>query len=97
MSESICCNWHIDMNTGVAYQLVEDDPLMNPQQCKLDAAAMSQLGVNTIRVYHVNSAGDHDGCMNTFADAGIYVMVDLDSFKTYISYVRAEEHTNGKN
>lgn len=62
---------------------------MNPQQCKLDAGLMSQLGVNTIRVYHVDSAGDHDACMNTFADAGIYVMVDLDSFKTYISYVRA--------
>lgn len=45
---------------------------------------MKTLGANSIRVYHVNATGDHEGCMNAFADAGIYVWVDLDSFKTYI-------------
>ena len=49
---------------------------------------MKQLGANAIRVYHVNETGDHSGCMNAFAEAGIYAFIDLDSFKTYIRYVR---------
>ncbi|RDW68251.1 1,3-beta-glucanosyltransferase-3 [Coleophoma crateriformis] len=69
---------------GVAYQLTPDDPLINTQQCTLDAALMKQLGANTIRVYHVDPNGDHSGCMSTFADAGIYLIVDLDTFTTAI-------------
>ncbi|KAI1179739.1 Glucanosyltransferase-domain-containing protein [Nemania sp. FL0916] len=69
---------------GVAYQLVPDDPLVNEAQCKLDAALMQKLGVNTIRVYHVDGHANHDGCMNVFADAGIYTMIDMDTFTTYI-------------
>ncbi|KAK5089594.1 hypothetical protein LTR70_007217 [Exophiala xenobiotica] len=71
-------------NLGVAYQLVEDDPLIDEAQCQRDAALMQQLGANSIRVYHVDPAADHSGCMNAFASAGIYLWVDLDSFKTYI-------------
>ena len=73
----------------MAYQLTEDDPLVDTQQCELDANLMQQLGANSIRVYHVDGSADHDGCMNAFAAAGIYAFVDLDSFKTYIRYVRA--------
>ncbi|KAJ4518998.1 hypothetical protein HRR86_003306 [Exophiala dermatitidis] len=69
---------------GVAYQLIEDDPLVNATQCKLDATVMQQLGANAIRVYHVDPSADHQGCMNAFAAVGIYVFVDMDSFKTYI-------------
>ena len=50
---------------------------------------MKELGANSIRVYHVDASADHDGCMNAFAAAGIYAFIDLDSFKTYIRYVRA--------
>ena len=74
--------------SGVAYQLTEDDPLVNTDQCKLDAALMKQLGANSIRVYHVDGSADHMGCMNAFAAAGIYLWVDMDSFKTYIGLVR---------
>lgn len=74
--------------TGVAYQLIEDDPLKNTTQCQLDAALMKELGANSIRVYHVDATADHSGCMNAFADAGIYLFVDCDSFKTYIRLVR---------
>jgi len=74
-------------NLGVAYQLVEDDPLIDEAQCQRDAALMQQLGANSIRVYHVDPAADHSGCMNAFASAGIYLWVDLDSFKTYIRLV----------
>jgi hypothetical protein len=48
---------------------------------------MKQLGANAIRVYHVDPTADHSGCMNAFAAAGIYLFVDMDSFKTYISLV----------
>ena len=45
---------------------------------------MKTLGANSIRVYHVDPRADHDGCMKTFADAGIYIWLDLDTFDTYI-------------
>jgi len=69
---------------GVAYQLTIDDPLSDPTQCALDAAMMKTLGVNTIRVYHVDSSADHSACMTEFANAGIYLLVDLDTFDTAI-------------
>lgn len=69
---------------GVAYQLTEDDPLVDGNQCALDAALMQELGANSIRVYHVDPSSDHTDCMNTLADAGIYLLVDLDTFDTYI-------------
>lgn len=45
---------------------------------------MKTLGVNSIRVYHVDPKADHSGCMSAFANAGIYLIVDLDDFDTYI-------------
>lgn len=45
---------------------------------------MEELGANTLRVYHVDPEANHDGCMETFADAGIYLLIDLDTFDTYI-------------
>lgn len=78
---------HSQLRVGIAYQLVENDPLANGQQCQLDALALKQLGANTIRVYHVRATADHTDCMNAFAENGIYVLVDLDSFYTYIKMV----------
>lgn len=45
---------------------------------------MKELGTNTIRIYHVDPTADHDGCMKAFADVGIYTLIDLDTFTTYI-------------
>ena len=73
--------------SGVAYQLIEDDPLVDPEQCGLDAKLMKDLGANSIRVYHVDATKDHTPCMTIFADAGIYLWVDLDSFTTYVKLV----------
>lgn len=70
---------------GVAYQLNTEDPLVDSVQCAADAALMKQLGVNSIRVYHVDSNATHDACMTVFADAGIYIFVDLDTFKTWLT------------
>jgi hypothetical protein len=72
---------------GIAYQLTEADPLIDADQCKLDATSMQTLGANAIRVYHVDPSGDHSGCMSAFADAGIYLFVDLETFNTAIDPV----------
>lgn len=77
----------IDMIRGVAYQLTDMDPLVNDTQCKLDASLMADLGANTIRVYHVDPMGNHDACMTAFANAGIYLFLDLDTFDTQFNQV----------
>ncbi|CZS96288.1 hypothetical protein WAI453_009860 [Rhynchosporium graminicola] len=69
---------------GIAYQLTPADPLIDTEQCQRDASLMGQLGANAIRVYHVDPEGDHTGCMTAFANAGIYLLVDLDTFETDI-------------
>ncbi|XP_014562179.1 glycoside hydrolase family 72 protein [Bipolaris victoriae FI3] len=69
---------------GIAYQLVPDDPLIDATQCGLDSALMKTIGANSIRVYHVDPDADHTDCMKAFADAGIYIWVDLDTFDTYV-------------
>lgn len=53
------------------------DPLAQPDACSRDVKLMQDLGINTIRVYSVNSSLNHDACMKTFDDAGIYVVIDL--------------------
>ncbi|KAI9648266.1 hypothetical protein NHQ30_002898 [Ciborinia camelliae] len=70
---------------GVAYQLTYADPLIDTNQCQLDASLMKTLGANTIRVYHVDPSGDHSGCMSAFAEAGVYLFLDLDTFNTAIT------------
>lgn len=45
---------------------------------------MKTLGTNSLRVYHVDPKADHDKCMSVFDNAGIYLMIDLDTFDTYI-------------
>jgi len=50
---------------------------------------MSNLGVNTIRVYTANSTTDHSGCMSAFESFGIYVLVNLDSPTSWIATVRS--------
>lgn len=69
---------------GVAYQLTEKDPLIDTNQCTMDANLMQTLGTNAIRVYHVDATANHDGCMQAFSNAGIYTFIDLDTFNTYI-------------
>lgn len=69
---------------GIAYQLTEDDPLIDAEQCSRDATLMKTLGTNTIRIYHVDPKADHTKCMKVFDDAGIYTLIDLDTFDSYI-------------
>jgi len=50
---------------------------------------MKTLGTNSLRVYHVDPKADHDKCMAVFDNAGIYLMIDLDTFDSYILPVRS--------
>ncbi|PPR00255.1 hypothetical protein CVT24_005003 [Panaeolus cyanescens] len=53
------------------------DPLALGDACRRDLPFLQELGVNTLRVYSVDSSLNHDDCMSTFSNAGIYVIIDL--------------------
>ncbi|ORY87631.1 Glucanosyltransferase-domain-containing protein [Protomyces lactucae-debilis] len=61
-----------------------DDPLANPAGCAQDVKFLTDLGANAIRVYRVNATLNHDECMQTFADAGIYLILDLETPDTTV-------------
>jgi hypothetical protein len=50
------------------------DPLSSSQNCTRDLPYLKQLGVNAVRVYSVDPNENHDECMKTFDDNGIYVL-----------------------
>lgn len=57
----------------------KSDVLSDSDACVRDAYALQQLGVNTIRIYTINPAINHDKCMSIFDAAGIYVIIDVNS------------------
>ncbi|KAE8443875.1 beta-glucanosyltransferase [Mollisiaceae sp. DMI_Dod_QoI] len=71
---------------GVDYQPgggtgVESDPISNSTACKRDIPYFTKLGINTVRVYAVDNTANHDECMDAFAAAGIYLVLDTDTSK----------------
>lgn len=40
-----------------------------------------KLGINTVRVYTVDNTANHDACMASLANAGIYLALDVNSAK----------------
>jgi len=58
---------------------VINDPLKDKASCQRDVALFKELGINTIRVYEVDSTANHDDCMKLLEDAGIYLALDLPS------------------
>lgn len=71
---------------GVAYQSDQanatagqtfTDPLADGSVCQRDLPYLQQLHTNVLRVYALNTSLSHDSCMQTFADAGIYIIADL--------------------
>lgn len=51
--------------------------LSDESACEQDLAYLLDLRVNVVRVLGVDPTLDHSGCMNAFAEAGIYVIADL--------------------
>ncbi|KAK9246664.1 Glucanosyltransferase-domain-containing protein [Lipomyces tetrasporus] len=67
---------------GVDYQPPDangetTDPLMDIDVCSRDIPYIKALGMNTIRVYHVDNAADHSECMQLLQDNGIYLLLDV--------------------
>ena len=62
-----------------------EDPIANPSTCKRDVAEFKKLGINTVRVYSVDSTADHDECMSALAAAGIYLALDVNTPKYSIN------------
>jgi hypothetical protein len=70
---------------GVDYQpggsSALSDPIADPDICKRDIPKFKSLGLNTIRIYTVDNSKNHEECMNALADAGIYLVLDLNTPK----------------
>ncbi|KAI7868302.1 Glucanosyltransferase-domain-containing protein [Spinellus fusiger] len=67
---------------GVAYQprsgdSADKDPLIDASACARDASLMAKIGMNVVRVYEVDPKVNHDACMKSFADNGIYLLLDI--------------------
>jgi 1,3-beta-glucanosyltransferase GAS5 len=49
--------------------------------CTRDIAEFVKLGLNTVRVYTVDNTANHDTCMKALSDAGIYLVLDVNTPK----------------
>lgn len=64
---------------GTSAVNTKSDPLTDPSTCKRDAALMQMLGINTIRIYNVQPHLNHNECVSIFDEAGIYIILDVNS------------------
>lgn len=68
------------------------DPIADTASCKRDIVKFNSLGINTIRVYSVDNTQNHDDCMKALADAGIYLVLDVNTPKYSLN--RADPKTS---
>ncbi|EFE35726.1 uncharacterized protein ARB_05770 [Trichophyton benhamiae CBS 112371] len=61
------------------------DPIADVELCKRDIKYFKDLGLNTIRVYTIDNTKNHDECMKLLADAGIYLVLDVNTPKYSIN------------
>ncbi|TVY25275.1 1,3-beta-glucanosyltransferase [Lachnellula hyalina] len=57
------------------------DPMADEATCTRDIAEFKKLGLNAVRVYTVDNTADHDTCMKALDDAGIYLVLDVNTPK----------------
>jgi hypothetical protein len=55
------------------------DPIADVTSCKRDIPYFKELGLNAIRVYTVDNSANHDECMKELEDAGIYLILDVNT------------------
>lgn len=67
----------VDYQPGGSSNLT--DPLADTSICGRDIPVFEDLGINTIRVYTVDNSLDHSECMQMLADAGIYLILDVNT------------------
>lgn len=67
----------VDYQPGGSSDLA--DPIADAAGCARDIEKFTELGINTIRVYTVDNTADHDTCMNALAEAGIYLVLDVNT------------------
>ncbi|KAH6683247.1 glycoside hydrolase family 72 protein [Halenospora varia] len=67
----------VDWQPGGSSKLV--DPMADTTTCTRDIAEFKKLGLNTVRVYTVDNTANHDACMGLLADAGIYLVLDVNT------------------
>ena len=84
----------VDYQPGGSSDL--SDPIADVEGCKRDIEKFKELGLNTIRVYSVDNSKDHDECMNALADAGIYLVLDVNTPKYSINRASPEISYNDK-
>ncbi|SCU90292.1 LAMI_0E01442g1_1 [Lachancea mirantina] len=73
----------VDYQPGGSSNLT--DPLADEETCTRDVAAFKDLGINTVRVYTVDNTLDHSACMDMLAEAGIYLILDVNTPDSSIS------------
>ena len=78
----------VDYQPGGSSKLA--DPIADVDGCKRDIKKFKDLQLNTIRVYSVDNSQNHDECMQALADAGIYLVLDVNTPKYSIN--RADPH-----
>lgn len=72
----------VDYQPGGSSDYSDDmtsDVLTDPEVCARDATLIQNLGANTIRIYTIDPELNHDECMSIFNEAGIYVILDVNS------------------
>ncbi|GBF63898.1 1,3-beta-glucanosyltransferase [Trichophyton mentagrophytes] len=73
----------VDYQPGGSSKVV--DPIADVDLCKRDIKYFKELGLNTIRVYTIDNTKNHDECMKLLADAGIYLVLDVNTPKYSIN------------
>lgn len=82
----------VDYQPGGSSDL--SDPIADADGCKRDIPKFKELGLNTVRVYSVDNSKNHDECMNALADAGIYLVLDVNTPKYSINRKKPEMSYN---
>lgn len=75
----------VDYQPGGSSNLT--DPLADVEICSRDIPYFKELGLNTVRVYTVDNSQDHTECMNLLKEAGIYLILDLNTPGASISRI----------